>query len=125
MRLLLGLLLIVHGIAHLVGFVVPWRLVTAPDVPYRTTILGGWVDVGEIGVRSVGVVWLLLALALVVVGIALLVGIWSYPVAMWVLVLSLVMCVIGLPDARIGLVLNIVLLILVAGLNHFGWLARI
>jgi uncharacterized membrane protein YphA (DoxX/SURF4 family) len=120
MRLLFGLLLIVHGVAHLVGFVVPWRLVTATDVPYRTTVLDGWVDVGDIGVRSVGVVWLLLALALVVVGIALLMGIWSYPVAMWVLVASLAVCVVGLPDARIGLVVNIVLLIALIGVNHFG-----
>jgi hypothetical protein len=114
-------LLVVHGIAHVVGFVVPWRLVTAPDVPHRTTVMSGWVDVGDNGIRAVGVVWLLLALVVVVVGVALLAGIWSYPVAMWVLVASLALC---LPDARIGLVLDIVLLIVLTGVNHFRWLAR-
>ena len=56
--------LIAHGVAHLVGFVVPWKLVSTAEVPYRTTILG------------------------------------------W----SIVLCVVGWPEARIGLVVNVVLL---------------
>jgi hypothetical protein len=36
MRFALAALLIVHGVAHLVGFVVPWRLVASPEVPCRT-----------------------------------------------------------------------------------------
>ena len=122
MRLLLGAILIVHGISHLVGFVVPWQLVTTPEVPYRTTILAGSVNIGDMGIRAVGVVWLLLALAFVVLGVALLAGIWSYPVALRVVLASLAICVIGLPDARIGLVLNLLLLVLLVSMNRFGWL---
>jgi hypothetical protein len=33
--------LIVHGLIHLIGFVVPWRLATMADMPYDTTVLGG------------------------------------------------------------------------------------
>lgn len=75
----------------------------------RTTILAGLVDVGDIGIRSIGVVWLLLGVAFVVVGSGLLAGIWSYPVTMGVAVASLAWCLVGLPDARIGLVLNVLL----------------
>ncbi len=41
MRLALSALLMAHGGAHLVGFVVPWKLLSTAEVPYRTTILGG------------------------------------------------------------------------------------
>jgi hypothetical protein len=41
MRFALSALLIAHGVAHLVGFVVPWKLLSTAEVPYRTTILGG------------------------------------------------------------------------------------
>ena len=63
MRILLAALLIGHGIAHLVGFVVPWRLVTSAEVPYRTTMLAGSVDLGAAGVRLLGIVWLLVGVA--------------------------------------------------------------
>jgi hypothetical protein len=33
MRIILAARLVVHAIAHIVGFVVPWRLVTSADVP--------------------------------------------------------------------------------------------
>ena len=46
MRSLFALLLIAHGIAHLVGFVVPFGLMSNPDLAERTTVLGGALDVG-------------------------------------------------------------------------------
>lgn len=109
-RFFLAALLIVHGVAHLVGFVVPWRLVASPDVPYRTTILAGTIDVGDAGVRALGIVWLMAALSFVLLGCALFAG---FNVRAWVLVLlgsSLVLCVLGWPDARIGFIVNVVLL---------------
>jgi hypothetical protein len=33
MRIVAALVLLVHGVSHLVGFVVPWRLATLPEVP--------------------------------------------------------------------------------------------
>lgn len=46
--------LLLHGVAHLVGFAVPWRLVRSEEVPYKTTILSGTVDVGDVGIRILG-----------------------------------------------------------------------
>jgi hypothetical protein len=110
MRFALAALLIAHGVAHLVGFVVPWRLVSTAEVPYRTTILGGVTDLGDAGARALGVVWLVAALAFVLLAGAVLAG-WN--VRLWVfamLALSSVLCVVGWPEARIGLVVNAVLL---------------
>ena len=110
MRFFLAAFLIAHGVAHLVGFVVPWKLVSTAEVPYRTTILGGVTDLGETGARALGVVWLVAALAFVVLAAAVVAG---SNVRMWMftmLSLSIVLCVVGWPEARIGLVVNAVLL---------------
>lgn len=52
MRFAVSALLTVRGVAHLVGFVVPWKLMTTPEMPYRSTIPGGVMDVGDAGVRA-------------------------------------------------------------------------
>jgi hypothetical protein len=56
MRFALAALLMAHGVAHLVGFVVPWRLVASQEVAYRTTILASAIDVGDAGIRMLGIV---------------------------------------------------------------------
>jgi len=33
MRILAAVLLVAHAVAHLLGFMVPWRLLTSADVP--------------------------------------------------------------------------------------------
>jgi hypothetical protein len=48
MRIVLALLLLAHGVAHLPGFLVSWQLRSFPEMPYRTAFLGGSVDVGEL-----------------------------------------------------------------------------
>ena len=109
-RIALSLLIIAHGVAHVVGFVVPWKLMSASEVPYSTTALGGAVDVGDAGARALGVAWLLVALTFVLLGCAMIAG-WN--VRTWafrVLAASVVLCVLGWPEARIGLAVNALLL---------------
>src|SRR5919106_1807207 len=62
-------LLVAHGVAHLVGFVSSWKLATLAELPYKTTVFSGRVDVGDAGIRMMGVLWLLAALALLVAAI--------------------------------------------------------
>ena len=110
MRVVLAALLVAHGVAHLVGFVVPWKLLSTVEVPYRTTILGGVTDVGDSGARAIGVVWLVAAVAFGLLAAAVLAG-WN--MRMWtfaMLSLSIILCVVGWPEARIGLVVNAILL---------------
>jgi len=58
MRILGGLFLGIHGFAHLVGFVVPWKLRVPPDAPYKTTLLAGRIDIGDAAMRGMGLWWL-------------------------------------------------------------------
>lgn len=123
MRIFLAVLFVLHGFAHLVGFAVPWRLIDADDVPDGTTLLAGHLDVGHAGIRAVGVVWLVVGLAFVGTGIAtwLSQGWWS-AAAIWVAIASLALSVLGWPQARIGVVLNVVILLLLLAGPHLGWL---
>ena len=59
MRIAAVLFLAAHGFAHLVGFAGAFRL--KPDI-YHTTLLAGRVDVGDAGMRVMGVLWVLAAL---------------------------------------------------------------
>ena len=63
MRFVLAILLVAHGVAHLVGVVSSWKLAVLPELPYKTVVLSGRVDVGDAGIRVMGVLWLLAALA--------------------------------------------------------------
>ncbi len=112
MRYAIATLLGLHGIAHVVGFIASWRLMPLPELPYSTTVLGGVVDVGDGGIRLVGVLWLGAALACVVAAVALWVGLpWAAGFALATVTASLAMCVVGWPQARIGLFLNLILIV--------------
>ena len=105
MRLLLGAMLLAHGVAHLVGFVVPWRIVVSPEVPYRTTLLG--INVGPGGVRAVGLVWLVVAVLFVALAADVLryQG-WPFAGALALVGTSVILSVLGLPESRPGLLAN-------------------
>ena len=122
MRLIIAALMAFHGIAHLAGFAGAWRL--APEgYPYRTTVLGGHVDLGDSGIRVVGVVWLALAIAFVTLSISA-VGdaAWWPATALGVAAVSLLLSVMEFPEARLGVLINIVL---IAALAAGRWLGRI
>lgn len=125
MRIALSLLLLLHGIAHLPGFLVSWRLMKAESMSYGTSIVGGALDVGDTGIRLVGVLWLLVAAACVVAGVAGLRGTPGWPtLALTAVTFSFLLCIIGWPAARIGLALDAALLaILSFGVWH-GWFLR-
>ncbi|HEY4753596.1 MAG TPA: hypothetical protein VIH37_09935, partial [Candidatus Limnocylindrales bacterium] len=53
--------LAVHGLIHLIGFVVPWGLAQVDGFTARTSVLAGAISVGDAGARLVGVAWLLVA----------------------------------------------------------------
>lgn len=115
MRFVLAFLLVAHGVAHLVGFVSSWKLATLEGLPYKTTILAGRVDVGDAGIRVVGVLWLLAALAflLAAAAVAMEAG-WAVRFTVATAIASLALCLVGWPDARIGVAVNGGLLLLLA-----------
>ena len=126
MRFALALILIVHGVAHLVGFVVPWRIAKLDEVPYKTTLLGGRLDVGGAGIRFMGVLWLLAALGFVISGAALILLAPWWP---WFTTItaacSLVLAVAGWPDSRIGIPIDVLLLAYLLIGGTLGWLSAL
>ncbi|HVY28922.1 MAG TPA: DUF6544 family protein [Polyangiaceae bacterium] len=106
MRILAALFLLFHGIAHLFGF----RAAFWASAPQAAGLLG----LGQSGTRALGIAWLLLAVGFMATAALLLVRspAWS-SVTLTLTVLSAILCVLYLPEARIGLILDIVLLVAV------------
>jgi hypothetical protein len=104
-----AIFLVLHGFAHLVGFVGAFGL--SKDVPHRTTILGGRADLGEHGTRAIGSLWAVVAIAFAASAIGILSrATWTSPVLLCTTLASLALCAVTLPDAKIGLVLDILVL---------------
>lgn len=126
MRFAIAMVFFVHGFAHTVGFVVPWRIAALEEAPYKTTILSGKLDIGHIGIRIVGLLWLLTALAFFAAG-GLVIGrleAWQ-PLTLSVTSFSLLLCVLGLPESRIGIPINIGILICILVGGGLGWLSSL
>ena len=115
MRFVLAFVLVAHGMAHLVGFISSWRLATLAELPYKTTIFSGRLDVGDAGIRVIGVLWLLAALAFLIGPIAVTTeASWAGRFLFAAVIASTLLCVAGWPDARIGLAVNLGLALVLA-----------
>ena len=111
MRIALAVLMALHGVAHMVGFAGSWQLASTNDIPYKTTVLGGNLDLGDAGIRIVGVLWALAAVAFVTVsGATALDKSWWPTAAVIVALSSMALTLLELPQARIGLVVNLALI---------------
>jgi hypothetical protein len=113
-RLAFAMLLLLHGLVHLLGFLVPWQVTTSPDFPYTTSAAWGALELGDTGARVVGVVMLGLAAAFAFAAF----GIWrrhdwGLPLAVGSSLVSLIACVLQSPAAILGVVLNGAILVAV------------
>jgi hypothetical protein len=111
LRIAAAAVVALHGLIHLIGFVVPWGISAVEGFPYRTTALGGTLALGEAGVRIVGIAWLVCAAGFVLAGL----GIWrqaswALPLTATLAVVSTGICVLGLPEAFAGIVVNAAIL---------------
>lgn len=124
MRIILSIFLFLHGMAHLIGFLVPWRIVKTDDMPYKTTLFFGKINIGDIGIRITGIIWLLIALAFFYAGWITLqrMDYWLSCVLI-VSLISLIFCILAIPDSHIGIYINITLIVLYYLNNHFHWLS--
>ena len=110
MRLALAMLMAIHGIAHTAGFAESWRLAPA-TVAYKTTVFGGRVDLGDTGIRAVGVLWLAVAIAFLAIAAATVLNAsWWQPAAVVAATASIVLTFLELPQARLGTLINVIIL---------------
>jgi hypothetical protein len=120
MRYFIAAVFAVHGFAHLVGFVVPWRLAELDEMPYSTRLFNDRLDVGDTGIRIVGLLWLAAALGYFIAAGAVAMTVpWWLPATLAATIFSLVLCVVGLPHSKLGLVIDLAVLVILAT----GWTA--
>ena len=114
MRIALAVLMALHGIAHSPGFATSWHLTPAGGVPYKTTVLGGRLDLGDGGIRAVGILWLAVAVAFLVAATAtVLDASWWRSAALVTALASLALSLLELPLARVGVLINLFILVMV------------
>jgi hypothetical protein len=111
LRIAAAIVVAAHGLIHLIGFVVPWGIVTVEGFAYRTTTLDGAILLGDAGARAIGILWLGCAAGFVIAGL----GIWrraawALPLTAALAVGSVAVCILGLPETAAGIVVNAVIL---------------
>lgn len=123
MRIVLGAILILHGLIHLLGFVAYLRLASIETLSYRTDLLSGALEVGEVGAMIYGLLWGLAAVGFVVASVAVFALLpWWRWLTVVVAMLSLALTVLGLPYSPFGVVLNVAILSFVLAGGRMGWL---
>jgi hypothetical protein len=62
-----------HGLIHIMGFVAYWPIAAVTELPYKTTVAGGLWDVGPLGMKLYAALWLLGAVSFLaaVAGVAM------------------------------------------------------
>lgn len=104
-----------HGIVHAVGFTVLWKLGGPRGGQYSTSLFNRSLDVGDLGVKLVGLIWLATTLAFLAVAVLLWRRhAWALRLTIALLVVSLGLCIAGLPGSIMGLAIDVALLAILA-----------
>ena len=123
LNIIIAIFFILHGLIHLIGFLVSWRIITTDEMPYKTTLLAGRVDVGDVGIKLVGILWILGAVGFVIAGYGLwMMAPWWFSATLGATLYSLVLCVVGWPDSQFGVYINLIILGYLFLGGRFGWL---
>ena len=123
LKIILSLYLILHGGIHILGFLAYFDLLKWDEITYSTRVLMGRIDLGYVGIRLLGIVWLVVMVMFIVAGIAAFsMPDWWFNLTLAATGLSMVLCILGLPDTRIGILANLVLLGFLYLDNRYNWL---
>jgi hypothetical protein len=106
-----AIVLFLHGLIHLMGTAAYLKLATIQALPFKTTLLNGRWELGEMGIKAYGALWLVPTIGFAIVAIALLLG-WSWwsPALMVIALFSLVLTVLDWNIAFAGILINLVVL---------------
>lgn len=120
-----SIVLVLHGLVHLMGAVAYMKLAEIKQLPYKTTVLGGRWDLGLRGTTVYGALWAVAAIGFIVAALALLGGWnWWQPALLGVTLFSLVLTALDWGVANAGVIVNIAILaIVVLGPRISSWLS--
>lgn len=111
LSIIAAVILILHGLIHLMGTVTYMKLGTVQGLTYKTTLLDGRWRLGESGIHIYGALWAVAAIGFILSAVALLFGwIWWKPVLVSIAVFSLALTALDWKTAFAGIILNIVIL---------------
>jgi hypothetical protein len=105
--------LFAHGMVHLIGVVVYWKLADVEEFPpSKTTLLNGRWEIGDLGTRIYGFAWLIATLGFIATAVAMV-----FRLDWWIMMLtitSLLSLVVNAVDwewAKYGALLDILILL--------------
>lgn len=111
LAIIIPVVIILHGLVHLMGTVTYMRLGTVQGLSYKTTLLGGRWDLGEGGMAVYGALWAVAAVGFVIAAVAMLAGWgWYRPALIGAAAFSLVLTVLDWRVASAGVILNVIIL---------------
>ncbi len=111
LKIIVAVVLALHGLIHLMGTATYLKLADLQGLPYKTTVLAGRWDLGEVGIAIFGVLWAVAAIGFVVAAVAWLSDQkWWRPALLFVTLLSLVLTGLDWDTAKTGVVVNLVTL---------------
>jgi len=125
-QIITAIILVIHGLIHLMGPAVYMKLTEIEGFSYKTTLLGGQWNLGENGIRIFGAMWILPAVGFIAVAVGLLGGWeWWLPALVAVTLFSLVLTVLDWKIAYAGILVNVVILTAVwLGPRIVNWLSQ-
>jgi hypothetical protein len=114
-KIIAAIVLVLHGLIHLMGTVTYMKLGSVEGLTYKPTVLDGYWGLGEAGINLFGGLWAVAAAVFLVASFAMLVGWdrWRSALA-GATILSLVLTALDWNTAFAGVILNIVILAVVA-----------
>ena len=109
MTIAVAVLLTLHGVAHLVGFLGPWGM--ASNIPLQTTLFAGRFQASDGTLKALGILWLLVGLTFVVCAIGeLRHASWWRELTLNAAVLSLLLSISSFPASKIGIPINVAII---------------
>ncbi len=121
-----AIVLVLHGLIHLMGTAVYMKLTNIEGKTYKTTLLGGRWDLGEGGIRVFGALWAAVAIGFVAAAVALLAGWgWWQLVLVGVVLFSLALTTLDWSNAFRGTIIDVTILAVVwLGPRIGSWFSR-
>jgi hypothetical protein len=111
LKIIYSVFIFIHGFAHLVGFFVNWNIIKDKEIQYKTTIFNGKYDIGLLGTKILGIIWLLIGIYFGYLGYLSLSNPSFYlDIVLYLAINSLLLTFISLPDTKFGIIANILLI---------------
>ena len=102
------ILLVGHGLVHFLGTAVYLDLIEVAGLSYKTTLLGGAVDLGNTGIRVFGILWSVAAVGFIVATVAFLGNIEHWRMLLLgITAFSLVLTLLDYTVADAGVIVNL------------------